>query len=67
MTRNRRALVLGDESARHPFRQTLPHHVRASAIAATPDSIWHRIAQGDWRTILTAYSACFVSVLTFIA
>ncbi|NBC35402.1 hypothetical protein GTZ99_02395 [Novosphingobium sp. FSY-8] len=31
----RRALVLGDEVARHPFRQTLPAHIRTDAAPVT--------------------------------
>ena len=67
MTRNRRALVLGDEAARHPFRRSLPPHVRASARAVEPDSLWKKLLHGEWRSVLTAYCACFVSVLTFVA
>lgn len=60
----RRALVLGDESARHPFRQVLPPHVRggkashpfraeprASLIEAVGRSVlgWLRDAVGRLR------------------
>ena len=33
----RRSLVLGDESAQHPFLQSLPPHVRGERIAARRD------------------------------
>lgn len=32
----RRSLVLGDESAHHPFLQTLPPHVRVNRPVASP-------------------------------
>ena len=62
----RRALVLTDEAARHPFRRSLPAHIRASAsVAAEPPA-----GLLSWRTLrefLTVYSACFVAVTVFVS
>jgi len=67
MRTKRRALVLTDESARHPFLRTLPPHVRDGAAAAR--AIWPRLrlSQQDWRTFFTTYCAAFVVVSIFIA
>jgi hypothetical protein len=67
MTMKRRALVLSDESARHPFLRTLPPHVRR------PDGNgrdWRKrmgLTPSDWRSFFTAYCATFVIVSVFIA
>jgi len=64
----RRSLVLGDESARHPFRQSLPPHVRAGAErAARRAGGRHAITVQDVRDFLLAYGACFMAVSAFIA
>ena len=57
----RRALVLVDESARHPFLASLPPHVRCSEPPTpAPDrASW-------WREFLMAYCACFLAVFSFI-
>ena len=42
MSQKRRALVLGDESARHPFRRSLPPHVlRPDVVAAIEAGRFH--------------------------
>jgi hypothetical protein len=67
---NRRALVLGDETARHPFRQSLPPHIRESALADAAKRAKRRhwqVTLGDWREFLAAYCASFVAVMVFIA
>jgi hypothetical protein len=64
MISKRRALVLRDESARHPFLASLPPHVRrveAEPIRQSPTS------GAGWRQFLTAYCASFVAVMVFIA
>jgi len=61
----RRSLVLGDESARHPFRQSLPPHVRAGA--ARWSAARRAITAQDVRDFLLAYGACFLAVSAFIA
>lgn len=63
----RRYLVLGDETARHPFRQSLPPHVR-EALGPQPRS-WRQalaITAEDVRGFATSYIACLVAVAAFI-
>jgi hypothetical protein len=63
MIKKRRALVLCDESARHPFLASLPPHVRE---VEEPQP--RRLTSGSgWREFLTAYCASFVAVMVFIA
>ncbi len=66
----RRALVLTDESARHPFRASLPPHTvhRANEIERTVP--WHLrldLTRKDAETVLATYAAGFVATLTFFA
>jgi len=64
MSTKRRALVLGDESARHPFLASLPPHVRR----VERDLDRRSLTNGPgWRDFLTAYCACFAAVSVFIA
>jgi hypothetical protein len=67
MSRNRRALVLTDESVRHPFRMTLPPHVRSGARAVSPRPRMPAISTRDWRDFFAAYCATFIVVMIFIA
>ncbi len=60
----RRALVLTDEGARHPFRASLPPHVRdekrrvdISVLGLTPD---------DVKGAASVYFAVFAAVFAFI-
>ena len=62
----RRALVVTDESARHPFLQSLPPHVRRGEAAVAPRKRWF-ITMRDWRDFLLSYCACFVAVSVYIA
>ena len=60
----RRALVLTDETARHPFRASLPPHVcemRVEARVPWRDQLWR-----DMRGFAQAYCACFAAVTAFI-
>lgn len=57
----RRALVLTTESARHPFRQTLPPHV----FKPLPDP--QRRNDRDIRLFLVSFAAFFVATYSFIA
>jgi hypothetical protein len=66
MRMKRRALVLTDEAARHPFRQSLPHFVRAGTIVEVPRRRW-LVSGRDWRDFATAYCASFVVVTIFIS
>lgn len=64
MSTKRRALVLGDESARHPFLASLPPHVRQIERELDERSRTHG---PGWRDFLTAYCATFAAVAVFIA
>jgi hypothetical protein len=58
----RRSLVLTTESARHPFRATLPPHVLGPGTPAL-----RRLLAEDAKGFALTYFACFVAVLAFIA
>jgi hypothetical protein len=62
----RRALVITDETARHPFLASLPPHVRTSTEPGAPQRTW-RITVQDVKDFLLAYCACFLAVSAFIA
>ena len=62
----RRALVLRDERARHPFLATLPPHVRAGARPQPETRQWALTAQ-DVRDFAATWCAGFIAVSTFIA
>lgn len=61
----RRALVLTDEGARHPFRVRLPGQRRREPDAAIRTTDW-RLTATDVRGFATAYFASFAAVLAFI-
>lgn len=60
----RRALVLSNESARHPFRASLPAYL----FEPEPDAPrgW-RMSRRDWRDVVGAYLASLLAVTIFIA
>jgi hypothetical protein len=65
----RRSLVLTDETARHPFRASLPPHVREYQAEIEARVPWrHRLglSNDDVRAFLLTYCACFLAVTTFI-
>ena len=62
----RRALVLTDESARHPFLASLPRHVRAGVQPESPRPRW-RLTSADIRGFFTAYLGSLVVIAIFIA
>ena len=62
----RRALVTTDEAARHPFRASLPPHIRGLDGPSPPPRSW-RITVQDVKDFLLAYCACFLAVSAFIA
>lgn len=70
----RRALVLTNEAAGHPFRRSLPPHVFAQA-TDVDEQAWQdeqaarrwRLTGGDWRGFLAAYTAGLVVMGIFIA
>jgi hypothetical protein len=63
----RRALVLTDEGARHPFRRSLPRHV--NRVPAPPRFTATRpwITRQEARTFVQFYVACFVATLLYIS
>ena len=65
----RRALVLTDEGARHPFRAGLPPHVCRELVADDPAndnaSIW-AMTRSDVRGAATVYFATLAATLAFI-
>jgi hypothetical protein len=62
----RRALVLTDESARHPFLAGLAPHVRTRESNVAARFEW-RLSVQDMKEFLLAYCACFMAVSAFIA
>jgi len=61
----RRSLVLTDECARHPFRATLPPHVRDDLHDIPAESLW-RLTADDVRGAVSTYVATTAAVLVFI-
>ena len=62
----RRALVLTDEGARHPFRASLPARLRREPVPAIRTTDW-RLTASDMRGFATVYFASFAAVIAFIA
>ena len=67
METKRRALVLADESARHPFRRSLPPYLRKQAPASLARRRWRRLDSRDWRGFFNSYCAAFLAVSVFIS
>lgn len=70
---NRRALVLTDDAARHPFRRSLPLHVRTQALGEEVRQVnslaklrWNMLG-GEWQGFLQAYCASLAAISIFIA
>lgn len=63
----RRALVLTDESARHPFRRSLPPHVCGKPIAAPRKRSLREALFEEWQSVFATYCAAFVAVSLFVA
>ena len=61
----RRSLVLTDESARHPYRATLPPSVRGELHDIPAESLW-RLTMDDVRGVASTYVATMAAVLVFI-
>lgn len=61
----RRALVLTDESAQHPFRALIPPHVRADLHDIPAETLWRLTAQ-DVRGFASTYIAATAAILVFI-
>lgn len=62
---HKRALVLTDEPARHPFRRRLPAHVLAAVETKGGDSA-AASDDGDWKLFLLSFSAFFTAIYSFI-
>ncbi|OYW86899.1 MAG: hypothetical protein B7Z20_06375 [Sphingobium sp. 32-64-5] len=56
----RRALVLTTETARHPFRRSLPPHVLA------PLADLQKRNDGDVKLFLMSFTAFFVAAYSFV-
>jgi hypothetical protein len=64
----RRSLVLTQETARHPFRASLPPHVfEMRDWTAEPKVPWRQTLWTDVRGFAQAYCACLLAVTAFIA
>lgn len=61
----RRGLVLTDESARHPFRASLPPHVKADIHDIPAESLW-RLTMQDVQGFASVYLAATAGILAFI-
>lgn len=62
----RRALVLTDEGARHPFRASLPACRRKPPATSEHRTTDWRLSATDVHGFATAYFASFAAVLAFI-
>lgn len=68
----RRSLVLTTESARHPFRASLPPHVLERANEIESMAPWRKrlsfgLTRHDFETVAATYAAGFLATITFIA
>lgn len=66
----RRALVLTTESARHPFRASLPPHVFGQMGEIELRVPWHErlgLSRADLESAAATYCAGFVAAFTFFA
>lgn len=63
----KRALVLTNEGARHPFRARLPQHVFAAVLKSAPVKREPRPDDQDWKLFLLSFAAFFTVAYTFIA
>jgi len=78
MNTKRRALVLTDEGARHPFRRLLPAHIRrafgddagearSEASGLNPSRVTGAgMTVADWRDVAATYCAAFVAATMFL-
>lgn len=62
---SRRSLVLTEESARHPFRATLPPRVKSEIHDIPAESLW-RLTMDDARGFASVYVAATAAILAFI-
>lgn len=62
----RRALVLTNEAAQHPFRAALPRHIFTSEPGQPRRPDW-MLTRADVRGVASTYFATLVATLAFIA
>lgn len=63
----RRALVLTDEKARHPFRSTLPPHVSATLVRESWLRSLKETLTREWYSVAATYCASFCAAMVFFA
>lgn len=70
----RRALVLSNEAAGHPFRRSLPAHVFAVPFSGDDEvqdnekaALRWQMTGGDWRQFAAVYCLGFVAISIFFA
>jgi hypothetical protein len=63
----RRALVLTNEGARHPFRRSLPPHVCGKLISMPRKRSMREAFFEEWQSVFATYCAAFVAVSLFVA
>ncbi|QFT77473.1 hypothetical protein [Erythrobacter sp. THAF29] len=61
----RRNLVTTDETCRHPFRRTLPPHVKTELYDIPAEALW-RLTTEDVRGFASVYVAATAAILVFI-
>ncbi|MEM7687681.1 MAG: hypothetical protein AAF291_01540 [Pseudomonadota bacterium] len=61
----RRSLVLTEETANHPFRASLPPHVKRDIFDIPAESLW-RLTMDDARGFASVYLAATAAILAFI-
>ncbi len=59
----RRSLVLTDESCRHPFRRSLPPHIRREPVGVP--NLW-QFTGSDVRGFASTYLAATAAIFVFI-
>lgn len=64
-SKGRRSLVLTDEKAGHPFRATLPPHIREDLHDIPAEVLW-QLTKDDVRGAATTYVAATAAILAFI-
>lgn len=62
----RRSLVITDESARHPYRASLPPFLRRQLVTLRRSGRWP-VALQDAKEFLMAYCACFLAISLYFS
>ena len=66
MSRKRRHLVARTDTARHPFRQSLPPHVTGAKAVSMAGLRGAVVTSVDLRSFLAAYVAFFSATMLFL-